>query len=60
LQDTLLSNKYDNEYMTQKGTASYRVGDKNLTSWLLSAGKYALLTGSNIFPMAYNTKPLIF
>jgi hypothetical protein len=55
LLDTLLSNKYDNDYMTHKGTASYRLKGKQYNFMVGVAGQYALLTGANTFPFPYST-----
>ncbi len=55
LLDTALSNKYDNEYMTQKATASYRVKGKQFNFMVGLAGQYALLSGDAVFPLTYKT-----
>src|ERR1043165_6139799 len=53
--DTLLSNKYDNDYMTQRFTAGYRFKNAQVNFMVGLAGQYALLTGTSVFPYAYNT-----
>lgn len=53
--DTLLSNKYDNNYMTQRAGATYRVNIKSASLSVGVNGQYALLTGTSIFPYSYNT-----
>lgn len=54
--DTLLSNKYDNNYMMQRAGATYRVNIKNASISVGVNGQYALLTGSSVFPYSYSTK----
>lgn len=53
--DTLLSNKYDNDYMTHRATASYKLKGEKFNLTLGLGGQYALLTGVSVFPLAYNT-----
>jgi hypothetical protein len=53
--DTLLSNKYDNDYMTHKATASYKVKGERFNFTIGVGGQYALLTGVSVFPISYNT-----
>lgn len=53
--DTLLSNKYDNNYMTQRAGATYRVNIKDASLSLGVEGQYAQLTGTSVFPYSYNT-----
>ncbi len=53
--DTSLSNKYDNDYMTHKASASYRFKTSQVNLTLGVSGQYSLLTGVSIFPYAYNT-----
>ncbi|MFN8287555.1 MAG: outer membrane beta-barrel protein [Chitinophagales bacterium] len=56
LLDTLLSNKYNNQYMKQNGGLSYRVKGKQWSLMVGVNGQYALLTGSNQFPYSYTTR----
>lgn len=53
--DTLLSNKYDNNYMTQRAGATYRVNIKQASLSVGVDGQYALLTGTSTFPYSYST-----
>ncbi|MBP6730637.1 MAG: outer membrane beta-barrel protein [Chitinophagales bacterium] len=53
--DTTLSNKYDNDYMTHKASASYRVKGKQFSFMVGIAGQYALLTGDAVFPVVAST-----
>ena len=57
--DTALSNQYTDIYMTQKGGATYRnairKGSKMFNFSVGVNGQYALLTGTQVFPDAYNT-----
>ncbi len=55
LLDTILSNKYDNDYMTQRATANYRVKGEQFNFMVGVTGQYALLTGATVFPYPYNT-----
>lgn len=55
LRDTALSSKYDNDYMTHRATASYRLKGKQFNFMVGLAGQYALLTGDAIFPFVANT-----
>jgi hypothetical protein len=55
LRDTSLSNKYDNNYMTQRGGISYRFNNKMVNLSVGVNGQYALLTGTNVFPFADTT-----
>ena len=55
LLDTALSNKYTDIYMTQKGGVTYRVGNKRVNISVGANVQYALLTGTEVFPAAYNT-----
>lgn len=48
--DTSLSNKYDNDYTTQNGGITYRLGDRNNMFAVGAAYQYATLSGDNIFP----------
>lgn len=58
--DTLLSNKYDNNYMIQKGGASYRLAVKKMSLNVGVNGQYALLTGQSVFPYSYTTSRSFF
>lgn len=55
LLDTALSSKYDNDYMTQRFTAGYRVKGKQFNFNVGLAGQYALLTGDAVFPLVAQT-----
>ncbi|MES2619887.1 MAG: TonB-dependent receptor [Bacteroidota bacterium] len=55
LRDTFLSNKFDNNYMTHRGNASYRVKSEQFNITIGLSGQYALLTGNSIFPYVYST-----
>ncbi len=55
LLDTAISNKYDNDYMTHRASASYRLKGTGFNLTLGVSGQYALLTGKSIFPFAYST-----
>lgn len=48
--DTLLSNKYNTTYNTQRGGVSYRVGDKQSTFSIGGNVQYAMLTSQQTFP----------
>ncbi len=48
--DTALSNKYNNDYVTQRGGLSYRLGDKKLNFMIGSNVQYATLSGEQTFP----------
>ncbi len=52
--DTTLSSKYDNDYMTHRGSASYRLKGKQFNLTLGISGQYALLTGEALFPAAFS------
>ncbi len=52
--DTSLSNKYLNTYTTQKGGLSYRISDKKMSFMIGANGQYAMLDGSQTFPVALN------
>ncbi|MCX6199986.1 MAG: outer membrane beta-barrel protein [Bacteroidetes bacterium] len=56
LVDTILSSKYDNDYMTHKLSASYRLKFEQFNFSIGVAGQYALLSGKNIFPYSFETK----
>ena len=50
--DTVLSNKYSNTYMYQRGGLSYRYTDKKM-NWMLGTNfQYATLSGTEQFPSA--------
>ena len=53
--DTALSNKYTDIYMTQKGGVTYRFATKHINLSIGANVQYALLTGTEVFPSAYNT-----
>jgi hypothetical protein len=55
LLDTSLSNKYSNDYMTQRGGVTYRFKNDMLNMSVGVNGQYALLTGTNVFPFPYST-----
>ena len=55
LLDTALSNQYTDIYMTQKGGVTYRLAAKGINFSVGVNGQYALLTGTQVFPDAYNT-----
>ena len=50
--DTILSNKYSNTYMYQRGGLSYRFRDKKLNFMLGVNAQYATLNGTEQFPYA--------
>ena len=50
--NSILSNKYNSTYVTQKGGLSYRVGDKKLTYSFGANVQYAELNGEETFPNA--------
>jgi len=50
--NSLLSNKYNSTYITEKGGLSYRVGDKKLTYSFGANLQYATLNGEQTFPYA--------
>lgn len=52
--DTILSNKYDNTYITQKGGLSYRLGDKKMNFMAGVNYQYATLQGKQDFPYAFD------
>ena len=52
--DTILSNKYSNTYMYQRGGLSYRFTDKKMNFMLGTNFQYATLTGTEQFPYALN------
>ncbi|MES2704742.1 MAG: TonB-dependent receptor [Bacteroidota bacterium] len=51
--DTLLSNKYDNTYTTQRGGLSYRIGDRKLNFNVGANFQYAMLDGEQQFPRPF-------
>jgi outer membrane receptor protein involved in Fe transport len=53
--DTALSSKYTDIYMTQKAGVTYRYASKGLNVSVGVNGQYELLTGTEVFPDAYNT-----
>ena len=54
--DTLLSNKYNTTYNTQRGGISYRVGDKQSTFVVGGNVQYAMLTSQQTFPYTTNVE----
>lgn len=54
--DTLLSNKYDNTYMTQRAGMSYSYIDKAINFSVGVNTQYAVLSGKTVFPYAMNTR----
>ncbi len=54
--DTLLSNKYDNTYMTQRAGMSYSYFDKTINFSVGVNTQYAVLSGNTVFPYAMNTR----
>src|ERR1700742_5164766 len=52
--DTILSNKYTNTYMYQRGGVSYRFTDKKMNFMLGANLQYATLTGVEQFPYPLN------
>ncbi len=54
--DTLLSNKYDNTYMTQRAGISYSYFDKVINFSVGVNTQYAVLSGKTVFPYAVNTR----
>lgn len=51
--DTLLSNKFENTYTTQKGGLNYRFNDRK-TSFMIGANaQYAVLDGDQTFPRSF-------
>lgn len=56
LLDTSLSGKYDNDYMTHKASASYRIKFEQFNFSIGAAGQYALLSGKTFFPNLLVTK----
>lgn len=56
--DTLLSNKYDNTYITQQGGLSYRLSDKKMSLMFGANYQYATLKGQETFPYDFElSKP---
>ncbi|HWB64314.1 MAG TPA: outer membrane beta-barrel protein, partial [Chitinophagales bacterium] len=52
--DTLLSNKYDNTYMTHRGGVSYRYSNRAMHFMLGVDAQYALLSGQEVFPYSFS------
>jgi hypothetical protein len=48
--DTQLSNKYNNNYLTQRGGMSYRLGDKKINFMIGANAQYATLESDEYFP----------
>ena len=55
LLDTILSDKYNNTYFTQKAGISYRYRTTSLNAAIGVNGQEAILSGTNVFPYAYST-----
>jgi len=53
LMDTLLSNQYDNTYVTQRGGLSYRFSKAQLQFSLGTDYQYATLDGQQVFPYTF-------
>lgn len=51
--DTNYSNKYDNEYNTQKGGISYRFNNKKINFFVGANYQYATLDGQQQFPTSF-------
>ncbi len=51
--DTLLSNKYENTYTTQKGGLNYRFNDKKMSFMLGANAQYSVLDGQQTFPRSF-------
>ncbi len=56
VQDTLLSNRYDYDYMVQKAGIQYRIKTDKVNFMMGVNLQYALLNGERIFPVASNTR----
>lgn len=56
LLDTVLTNKFDNIYMTHKAGAGYRFATKQMNFMVGVNGQYAYLSGSEVFPVSFTTK----
>jgi hypothetical protein len=54
--DTMLSNKYDNTYMTQRAGMSYSYFDKAINFSVGVNTQYAVLSGKTVFPYAVTTR----
>lgn len=54
--DTLLSNKFNNTYMTQRAGMSYSFVDKTISFSVGVNTQYAVLSGKTVFPYAVNTR----
>ncbi|MBL0310301.1 MAG: outer membrane beta-barrel protein [Bacteroidetes bacterium] len=59
-QDTTLSNKFDNTYMTQRGGVSYRFADKKISLMAGLDAQYAWLDGTQLYPIAFSTSRRFF
>jgi hypothetical protein len=55
LLDTILSDKYNNTYFTQRAGISYRYRNPNLNVSIGANGQEAILNGTNVFPYSYST-----
>jgi hypothetical protein len=49
--DTSLSNKYDNQYTSQRGGVTYRIGDRDNMFSIGTAFQFARLEGEQVFPV---------
>jgi hypothetical protein len=56
LLDTILSDKYNNIYVTQRIGLSYRYRSKSMNASLGVYGQEALLSGENVFPYQYSSR----
>jgi hypothetical protein len=55
LLDTILSDKYNNTYFTQRAGLSYRYRNPNLNVAIGANVQEAILNGTNVFPYSYST-----
>ncbi len=56
VRDTLLSNRYDYDYMTQRAGIQYRVKTEKVNFMIGVNLQYAILSGERIFPVASGTR----
>lgn len=59
-QDTLLSNTFDNTYMTQRGGVTYRFANKKISIMAGINAQYAWLNGEQYYPIAFATQRTFF
>ncbi|HTN47315.1 MAG TPA: outer membrane beta-barrel protein [Flavipsychrobacter sp.] len=52
--DTLLSNKYENTYLTQRGGVNYRFNNQKIRFAIGADYQYATLDGIQVFPYAFS------